>query len=170
VIRHCRALLAALLLAAPCAAHSGPPYPILVDEPFGDRTVSIWADPDVGVGTFYLYIPEEEDASPDDPTISVWVRPADGRLPEVRHDAVRADADQPYQRVIKSEFDQRGLWFARFTIEADGPVDTLEYDIDVTPPGTGGLELFWLLSPFLVIAFFWAKALQHRRAYARTHS
>ena len=35
-------------------AHEGPPYPIIVDQPSGPYVITVWADPDVGVGTFYV--------------------------------------------------------------------------------------------------------------------
>jgi hypothetical protein len=153
--------------AAPGLAHDGPPFPILVDEPFGDRTLSVWADPDVGVGTFYLYLPEEEEegAGRDDP-IAVWVQPSDGRLPEARHLAERADPQQPYQRIVHADFDARGHWDVRFVLETPSPAE-IATDIDVTPPGAGRIDVLWFLAPFLLVAFLWAKAVLQRRSYAR---
>ncbi|HEX2163472.1 MAG TPA: hypothetical protein VHM02_05945, partial [Thermoanaerobaculia bacterium] len=45
---------AAVLAALPAAAHEGPPYPIVVDRPAGPVLLSVWADPDVGTGTFHV--------------------------------------------------------------------------------------------------------------------
>ena len=46
----------ALAAAPPALAHQGPPYPILVDRVMGPGVVSVWADPDVGTGTFYITV------------------------------------------------------------------------------------------------------------------
>ena len=167
-VRHLLRLSLLLALAAPCLAHDGPPYPILVDEPFGDRTLSVWADPDVGTGTFYLYIPEEEDAPTDTPAISAWVMPSDERLPEVRCQAVLANSWQPYQRVIKADFDDRGFWRVRFTLDSAETPAELSSEVEVTPPGLGRIDLLWFLSPFLLVGFLWAKAVLQRRAYEAT--
>src|SRR5215510_7571836 len=35
------------------SAHEGPPYPIMVDKMIGPCLVSVWADPDVGIGTYF---------------------------------------------------------------------------------------------------------------------
>jgi len=163
-------LVASLVFAATARAHDGPPYPILVDAAFGDKTLSIWADPDVGVGTFYLYLPEEAELADETAIVAAWVQPIDKRLPEVEHVAVRADANQPYQRLIEAEFDQRGLWTVRFTL-ADGATQAeIATEIDVTPPGLGRIDVLWFLMPFLLVAFLWGKAMHQRRAYARAAS
>lgn len=159
-------------LALPCAAHDGPPFPIIVDKPFGGRTLSVWADPDVGVGTFYIYLPEEEDGGAallGEAKVSVWVQPADGRLPEVEHVAEPAEARQPYQRIIEADFDRRGPWKVRFEIDAPDEPNAISREIEVTPPG-GKLALLWFLAPFLTVAFLWWKAVQQRRAYARSQT
>lgn len=166
-----QALLTTLVLAvlaARSAAHDGPPYPIIVDQPFGDRTLSVWADPDVGIGTFYVYIPEEADGPlDDDPRITATVQPSDGRLEEAEHVAERADSGRPYQRIIHADFDKRGFWQVRFSIDNATTPNEISSEINVTPPGIGRLDLLWFLTPFLLIAFLWGKAVLQRRSYER---
>jgi len=78
--------------------------------------------------------------------------------------------------VIKAEFDARGLWKVRFTVEsppgapqAAGETATeLATEINVTPPGLGQIDVLWFMAPFLLVAFLWAKAVLRRRAYARS--
>ena len=168
-MRRLLALLAALVAAAPVGtAHDGPPYPILVDHAFGDRTLSVWADPDVGVGTFDLYLPEEEEGRGAEDTIVALVRPADGRLAEARHVARPADPGQPYQRVVLADFDARGPWRVRFELDARdsaGAAPGVDVDVDVTPPGLGPIDVLWFASPFLAVAFLWAKAVLRRRSH-----
>ena len=152
------ALLAAL--AAPAAAHDGPPFPVLVDEDWAGHVVSVWADPDVGVGTFYVYVEPEPAAGV---TLDVVVQPADARLEPARHAAVTADERQPYQLLAETEFDRRGDWVATFEFRAGDEVHRRELDVEVTPPGAGRIDLIWFLSPFLIVAFLWGKVLLVRR-------
>lgn len=167
-MRH--ALLTFLVLAVAPArseAHDGPPYPIIVDQPFGGRTLSVWADPDVGVATFYLYLPEEADGPFDDARVTASVQPSDGRLKEAEHVAERAESGRPYQRIVHADFDARGPWRIRFSIESATTPNEISSEIEVTPPGIGRLDLLWFLTPFLLIAFLWGKAVLQRRSYER---
>jgi len=136
------------LLAGAAAAHDGPPYPILVDGSCAGRALTVWADPDVGVGTFYLYFPEEEQGLDPDVRVSVTVQPQDGRLPEVSVPAEPADAGRPYQRIALAEFDARGWWKVRFVVESPAGADAVELDVEVTPPGLGRIDLLWFGDDF----------------------
>lgn len=166
MIRALTIAVALLALGPSARAHDGPPFPILVDEAFGDRTLSVWADPDVGVGTFYLYLPEERDGGlASDTDVTLRVRPSDGRLKEVRHFAEPAPPGAPYQRVAYADFDARGKWTLRFVLEGADPPAELSEEVDVTPPGTGGLAVLWFLTPFLLVGLLWVKAIRQRAGY-----
>ena len=58
--RHCRVAaavtvaLCAMLLAGRAAAHTGPPYMIMPEATLDGRTVSVWADPDIGVSRVFV--------------------------------------------------------------------------------------------------------------------
>ena len=76
--------------ARQASAHEGPPYPILVDKMIGPCLVSVWADPDVGVGTFFIILePPQGGKLPEDVTVEIGARPVSGRLAETRHKAER---------------------------------------------------------------------------------
>jgi hypothetical protein len=172
--------VALTLLAAPAPAHDGPPYALIVDAAFAGRTLTLYADPDVGVGTFYFYFepPESASALP----IRIGARPADGRLPEAFTAAEPAREKAPYQIIAEVPFDRRGAWSLRLLAEA--PADAgdgnppgasaaswtpreLRLDVDVTPPGSlGPVDILWFLSPFAAIAFLWIKAMRQRRRAA----
>lgn len=156
--------LAAALLAGTAAAHDGPPYPLVTDEVFAGGTLTLYADPDVGTGTFYLYLDEAlEDV---DITLGAW--PADGRLPETTSVSERVSR-APYQRFAEIEFDRRGPWKLRISAPDRAPAQDLMLDVEVTPPGSlGAFDVVWFLSPFAVFAFFWAKAILRRRRYRRS--
>jgi len=161
------AAVAALLLASAPSAHDGPPYPILVDEPVAGSVVSIWADPDVGVGTFYLYVVAAEGREPSLPDVDIAVRPVDGHAGEQVFGAVVADEDEPFQLVGETDFDRRGDWEVRFLFEDGGERAELAKTVDVTPPGLGKIDLLWYLSPFLALGFLWVKVFLARRALAK---
>jgi len=153
--------------ALPCRAHDGPPYPILVDEPLAGLTLSIWADPDVGIGTFYFYLDPLRDS--EEPTdVRIAVRPADGQLEEAFFDAEPAPKRAPYQMVGEVDFAFRGPWEVRFLL--DGPRGRGEraLEVDVTPPGLGRIDLLWFLSPFLALAFLWVRVVLKKREHSRS--
>jgi hypothetical protein len=162
-----RARLAALwilALTSPAPAHDGPPYPILVDEEIGTRTFSVWADPDVGEGTFYLYLPFEE-AAPD-PTVAIRLhaRPLDESLAETTTDTEHAAPGRPYQRIAVVNFPHQGLWRVRFSMESAVGSGEAATDVEVTPPGLGKIDLIWFSAPFFLLGFLWLKAFLHRRS------
>ncbi len=153
----------AALLARPAAAHDGPPYPILVDEPILGAKLSVWADPDVGVGTFYLYFEDAEDGfSP--PPIRVGVRPLDEQREERSFEAAVPGEKAPYGRIAEVEFDHRGPWRVRFLLDETPGQRELALDVDVTPPGLGAFNLIWFLSPFLAVGLLWAKVVLSKRS------
>src|ERR1700722_16534357 len=83
---------ALLLLGASAAAwaHIGPPYPIMQDRKIGSMTVTVWSNPDVGVGSFSIIVDPPKGASvPGDLKVQVAVQPVSGRLPENSYGAWR---------------------------------------------------------------------------------
>jgi hypothetical protein len=129
-----RALFAGAVLAAaaPAAAHQGPPYAMFVDRAVGPYTLSVWGDPDVGTGTFYVIF---EDAPPSlDPTVEIAVRPLTGRLPEAAHPARRQALRDRVQYLAEVPF-------------ADG---------------LGPLDLALYGAPFAAIAALWLRMFLRR--------
>jgi len=162
------------LLALPALAHDGPPYPILVDEQVAGWTLSVWADPDVGTGTFYYYVSAPPGQAADALRIQAISVPADGAAPQVTGQSEPAQAHEPFQHVGTLEFAYRGKWPTRFVIlagEAESMVlGELAFDLDVTPPGLGALDILWFAFPFLAIGGLWLRVLLGQRAHDRAHS
>jgi len=156
-------VLTAACLAAPAAAHDGPPYPVVVDEELGGHLVSVWADPDVGQGTFYLYVD-----SPDEARVEIEVEPADDHAPEAIYETVVAEDAAPYQFVGLVDFDRRGEWEVRLILDGLSGSAVRELVVDVTPPGAGRIDLLWFLLPFVAVGFLWIKVLVKRRELQRT--
>src|SRR5262245_17075738 len=108
-----------LLAAAPLSAHDGPPYPIFMDEKAGPYKVSVWTDPDVGTGTFFVYVDAPDGGSTEVVKVSVGVAPTSGRLPEATYAAERRIANRRVEYYAEVEFDAQEYWKVR--IKVDGP-------------------------------------------------
>lgn len=167
-------LLAAVLLSA-CPvlafAHEGPPYPIIVDKTVGPCVLSVWSDPDVGTGTFFLILePTPGGKIPDDVRIDLGVRPTSGRLPEAVYAAEREDAGGRVQFKALVPFDAQELWRVRVSLrssQGDGEATT---EVEVTPPGYGRWDLLIYLLPFAAVGALWIRALVKRRGRGRLSS
>ncbi len=165
-------LFLSFVLVLPAAAHDGPPYPIFDDERVGGMLLSIWTDPDVGEGTFYYYL------DPDRRGGAAQHDPADIRIEAVSQsklngETVRgfgqpAKARDPFQQIGTLTFSHQGAWSTRFLVrdasEQDALLAELEYELDVTPPGLGPIELTWFAIPFLALGAIWIRVLLAKRA------
>jgi hypothetical protein len=141
------------------SAHEGPPYPILVDKMIGPCVVSVWADPDVGVGTFFIILDTPRGGTlPEAVTVEIGVRPVSGRLAEARYNAERESLRDRTQFKAEIHFDAQERWLTRILLKSSqgGGEETVE--VEVTPPGYGRWDLLLYLFPFLAVGFLWLKA------------
>ena len=160
-------LLTSLALALACApragAHEGPPYPILVDQTLGPAVASVWADPDVGTGTFFIILePRQGDTLPEDIRVEVAVRPADGHAPEAAHAAEREGVRGRAQYKAEVPFDAEGPWHVRVALRSPRGGGDIAADVEVTPPGLGRWDLLIYLFPFLLVGALWLRAVTRR--------
>jgi hypothetical protein len=166
--RHALLVLALLAPLRAALAHEGPPYPLLMDEPLPPWSVSLWADPDVGVGTFYLTIEAlPGHALPPDTRVRLFVMPADGRRAEAEYEAERTVRERDQRHIAEVPFDTEEDWSIRVLIEAPGARAERGFVEPVTPPGFGAIDLLWYAAPFLLVGFLWVKAALKRRAWLR---
>jgi len=159
-------LVAGLLCAWPLRvhAHDGPPYAVLVDKPVGPCMVSVWADPDVGTGTFFIILePPPDGTLPDDLKITLAVQPASGRLPEARYAAAREALRNRVQYKAEVQFDAQEVWRVRVMLESARGGGELATEVEVTPPGLGRWDLLLYLFPFVAVGALWVRALLYRR-------
>lgn len=146
------------------SAHDGPPYPILVDKILGPASASVWADPDVGTGTFFVILePTAVGTLPEDLKVEVAVRPADGRLAEAAHAAVREDVRGRVQYKAEVPFDAQGPWRVRVVLQSARGGGETAADVEVTPPGLGRWDLLVYLLPFVAVGALWLRAVVGRR-------
>jgi len=145
-------------------AHEGPPFPILVDESIPGYLVSVWGDPDVGTGTFYVILDPVDSSSAGDNSVDVWVQPVSGRLPRATYKAQREELKGQTQFVAYPQFDTEEPWTIGFVVHRHpaGTTSELTADVEVTPPGYGPWDLIIYLVPFLLFGGMWCLALLRR--------
>lgn len=168
-----RALLALVLAAAAlgglapaAAAHQGPPFPILVDRPVGPYIASVWTDPDIGIGTFFVVLepPQEGRALPAGTTVRIGVRPVSGRLPEKVYPAEAQKVSFGERYFAQVPFDRGGMWRVRVAIAGPRGGGELGAEVEATPDGTiGPIAILVYSFPFLAVGFLWWKATVRRR-------
>lgn len=167
-----------VLFAPRAEAHDGPPYPVLVDESLQGWTFSVWADPDVGTGTFFYYLEPPDGTDARDVVVRVVSEPVDGSAPLVQSLSIAAEPDEPFQQVGELPFAHRGAWATRFVLESavsadDGGVadaaviGARAIELEVTPPGFGFFYALWFAIPFATVGALWLRALCAQRAYDR---
>ena len=104
--------LAGLLafVAMRARAHNGPPFPIIENHTVGPCIISLWTHPDVGTGTFFVFVQPLPGATvPKDLKIQIGVQPESGRLPEVVYTAAEAMSGGQVQYNAIVEFDRAGV-------------------------------------------------------------
>ena len=163
-IRFILIILVNLLLVVPAQAHEGPPYPIIVDQPSGPYVITVWADPDVGTGTFYVTLEAADGGElPEELAVEIAVQPSTGRLAEASHRAEREPIRGRVQYMAEVPFDAQEMWRVRVTVEGSPGRGEAATEVEVTPPGLGSYDLIFYLLPFVAIGFLWARAAFRRR-------
>jgi hypothetical protein len=154
------AVVIILCLTTITIAHEGPPYPLFVDKKVDPYIISVWTDPDVGTGLFFVILTVPEPVNlPSDLRIQIGVKPASGRRPEAFYNAKREQVQGQVQYRAEVQFDTEELWQVRVRLEsARGNAETIA-TVEVTPPGYGRWDLLVYLMPFLAIGLLWAIAM-----------
>jgi hypothetical protein len=154
-------LIAALLLGATAVAHAhnGPPFPIVENQRIGPVIVSIWTNPDVGTGSFFVMVDPVTGATvPNDLKVNIAVQPVSGRLPEKSYAAEREKLHGQIEYKALVPFDAEETWRIRTTLTSSQGGGESVTTVPVTPPGLGRWDMLLYLLPFLGIGFLWFKA------------
>lgn len=167
--RICLVALLVLSTGIPARAHLGPPYPIIQDRKVGPLTVSVWANPDTGIGSFFVVIdpPKGGGPVPSDVKVRVAVQPVSGRLTEQTYDAWRERLRDRVEFKADVPFDKEEEWRIRIlltSLQVSGETDT---NVQVTPPGLGRWDLLLFALPFLGVGVLWFKAMATKRENRR---
>jgi hypothetical protein len=158
--RGCVAVALFLLCVSTSAlAHIGPPYPIMENRKVGPLTVTVWSNPDVGNGSFFVIVdPPQGAIVPTDMKVQVAVQPVSGRVPEKAYGAWREKLLDRVEFKTVVPFDKEESWRIRVLIsssQVSGETDTV---VEVTPALLGRWDLLFFLLPFLGVGFLWFKA------------
>lgn len=161
-------LCVAAALVAPRAAHAheGPPFPIIVDERVGPYTVSVWTDPDIGTGIFFVVLePARGKRLPERSEVRIGVRPLSGRLDEVIYAAAPQPVRYGERHYAEVAFDRGEVWRIRVLVSSPQGGGELLAEVEATPDGTiGPIGLLLYSLPFVAVGFLWLKAVLRRRS------
>jgi hypothetical protein len=155
--RYAWPFLIILFFAQTTSAHEGPPFPLFVDQKVDRYVVSVWTDPDVGTGLFFVIINSTD--LPADLSVQIGVQPVSGRLPEAFYPAQRENLQNQIQYRAEVQFDAEELWHVRVRLDsAQGSAETVA-TVEATPPGYGRWDLLLYLVPFLLVGLLWTVAM-----------
>ncbi len=149
-------------------AHEGPPFAIIVDEDVGPYLVSVWTDPDIGIGTFFVvFEPKDDDHEIDDiHSVKIGVEPVSGRLDEKVYEFESQPARSGARYWTEVEFDKGEFWKVRVSIEGDEFEKQLHSEVEATPDGSiGPIGLLIYALPFVGIGILWFRAIIVRRRH-----
>lgn len=166
-------ILSILILLVPSdvgLAHEGPPFPIIVDHEVGPYLVSVWTDPDIGIGTFFVVfdpVSGSSDLSDKIRSVEVGVEPVSGRLNEVMYPSETQRTRSGARYFTEVEFDQGEMWKVRVVIDGEGWGDELNSEVEATPDGTiGPIAILIYAIPFLLVGFLWVRVILAKRQTA----
>lgn len=161
-------LICCLILWAPKTdAHEGPPFRIIVDQEVGPYLVTVWTDPDIGIGTFFVVlepISGDNEKLPEISAVKVGVAPTSGRLEEKIYSAESQQVRNGARYLAEVEFDQGEMWKVRVIIEGPDWEGELNSEVEATPDGSiGPIVIVIYALPFIGIGILWIRAIMRRR-------
>jgi hypothetical protein len=160
----CVLFLLLLIPATPASAHNGPPFPIVENRTVGSCVISLWTHPDVGTGTFFVFVqPVAGGSIPKDLKIQIGIQPESGRLPEVVYPADEDNSGGQLQYKAVVQFDRDEFWRVRLILQSSEGHEEVFSRVEATPVGFGKWDLLFFLLPFLLIAFLWLRGMSRRR-------
>ena len=162
-------LLAAVMACRGSTGHShagdGSPFPLLVDQRVGPYRVSVWTDPAIGTGRFYVVLESPEGTSFVPPTaVRIAIAPASGRLAEATYAARRERARRGARFYAEVPFDRGEEWRVRVLVDGPAGGGALASRVTPTPVGSIGPARLALYSfPFVSIALLWWRVSLYRK-------
>ena len=158
--------LCLIAFAPQTIAHEGPPFPIIVDKEVGPYLVSVWTDPDIGIGTFFVVMEPKDEASERDDikSVQIGVAPTSGRLDEKVYTAEAQRTRSGARYMTEVEFDKGEMWKVRIILEGEGWGDELHSEVEATPDGSiGPVAVVIYALPFVCVGILWIRAIMRRR-------
>jgi hypothetical protein len=162
--RHLALIVVLAFSALRAHAHNGPPFPIIENQRVGPAIISVWTNPDVGTGSFFVMVDAPPGGSiPSDLKVDVAVQPLTGRLPEKSYSAWREKLRGQVEYKTLVSFDAQEMWRVKVMLSSAEGSGEATANVQVTPPGLGRWDLLLYLLPFLGAGFLWFKAVARRR-------
>jgi len=160
-----------LMIGAVLHAHSGPPYPIVLDQIAGQYKISIWTDPDAtddgsAAGKFWVMVDPAQKGSalPPNTRVTVSIQPLDRPGPVVTGPADPV-GDDATRRFVALVMDHEGHYAVKATVDGPGGPASFDAAADATyDTRPRPFMLILALVPFLLIGFVWMKLLVRRRS------
>jgi hypothetical protein len=164
--RRLAGLLSLLALAAPAAAHDGPPYAVLVGQPCGERVLEVWTDPDIGTGRFWILLTAPAGGTLTVPAeVRVVLTPRGATAPETTWNAHRLVDKPDVEFYVEPQFPEGGWYTARIQLSDGAAPSEAQVDVEATPPGIGAWGFVVYLFPFVAFGLIFLKlAIKRRRA------
>lgn len=159
-------LLVGLLPAGRVWAHTGPPFVVVSEQPAGPYTATVWADPDVGGGSFIVEASRAGTPLPAGTSVTISARPLDGRSGVVSGLAQRQETNDGRVFLGTLPLDGEGAWEARVVIEGPDGRGEIGFQLQVTPAIEGWVTTTICMLPFVGLGLAWLVGLwlQRRRA------
>ena len=156
-----------LLTPAVAEAHNGPPFIVVPQQAVGPYTATVWADPNVGAATFIVEALVNGGAPPDGTAVTVWTRPADGRLPETGTPTTRqtVNGNRLFQTVVP--LDAVGQWNVRVTFDGPAGRGETKFDVEATPAWSGWITNMLCFLPFIALGGLWMYGVRRQRRMAQ---
>ena len=146
-------------------AHNGPPFPILSDYRMGPCVISLWTNPDVGTGTFFVLVdPAPGEQIPKDLKFDIGVSPVSGRLQQQRYGTERGYENGQLRYDAAIPFDKQEMWRIHLYMRSSQANEKTTTTVEVTPPGLGAWDLLLFSWPFFGFGAMWFLAIKRRRA------
>lgn len=157
-------LLFWMLLVPKVWGHEGPPFPIVMDKEAGPYVISVWTDPDIGIGTFYVILAAKEGTTlPEENKVEICVQPTSGRLPEKCYSGTRQNLRNRIQYYGEVEFDKQEMWKVRVRVNGASGTGEVKAEVEATPPGFGVWDFLLYGLPFVLFGMLWLYAALRRR-------
>lgn len=142
--------------------HDGPAFPILVNQKVDAISLSIWADPDTGEGSYFLYLEGPESSSY---SITVLSTATDNPSEKLLQSAIlteKEDGKSSYKAIVP--YTRAIMWNVEFQLKQNGNTQkSIIIPIEVTPPGPNKLEFAVYFLPFILVGFLWVKVVLAKR-------
>ena len=139
-----------LILTGIAFSHSGTSYPILVDRKISNTNLTIWADPDLSKGSFFIYLDGELKS---EAIINIKANPTDDTNHILKSEAKLSNEKPERSTYIAIlPFDRATNWNIEFSIILKNKNSAIiSIPLEVIPPGPNKLEFAIYLLPFLLV-------------------